>query len=227
MQNQISTKILKINQILTKGSEAYIYSGEFLGDKVIIKERRPKKYRHPELDLTIRSDRMKLETRILNTALNSSIPVPVVLGVYPEKFLLILEYIKGEPLGKFLKKDFPNKGEKVRDFFYKIGILTGKLHKLNIIHGDLTIYNIIVRNNNLVLIDFGLSFITDDIEPLASDLYTFESTLRAYAPKEVEIWFSFFQDGYMKSYEQADLVLQQFQDILSRGRYIKRSQSEE
>jgi TP53 regulating kinase-like protein len=209
--------------MLTKGSEAHIYSGEFLGKKVIIKERRPKKYRHPKLDMTLRTERMKLETRVLNAALNSSIPVPAVLGTYPEKFILILEFVEGKPLGKFLEENLKEGDKKIKDFFNEIGMLTGKLHELNIVHGDLTIYNILVRKNDLILIDFGLSFITDDIEPFATDLYTFESTLRAYAPKEVEKRVSYFLEGYKKSYFQANLVLQQFQDILSRGRYIKRT----
>jgi TP53 regulating kinase-like protein len=223
LQKQDFSTVLIITEMLTKGSEAFIYSGEFLGKKAIIKERRPKKYRHPKLDMILRTERIKLETRILNAASNSSIPVPAVLGAYPEKFILILEFIEGKPLGKFLEENLEKGDKKIKDFFFEIGMLTGKLHELNIIHGDLTIHNILVRKNDLILIDFGLSFITDDIEPFATDLYTFESALRAYTPKEVGKWVTYFLEGYKKSYSKANLVLQQFQDILSRGRYIKRN----
>lgn len=215
--------LLKINKFITKGSEAFIFLGEFLGKKVIIKERRPKKYRQIDLDIKIRLERLKLESRILNTLLNSSIPAPALIGAYPEKFLLIIEYVNGGTLGQFLENNPMNKAKLIDDFFYQIGILAGRLHELNIIHGDLTIYNIIVDEDELVLIDFGLSFISDDIEAFATDIYTFESTLRAFNPKRAENWFSLFLKGYINEYSKAELVLQQLQDILSRGRYIKRS----
>ncbi|OLS24398.1 MAG: putative bifunctional tRNA threonylcarbamoyladenosine biosynthesis protein [Candidatus Heimdallarchaeota archaeon LC_3] len=218
--------LLNIGEFFVKGSEAYIYFGNFLGKKVIIKERRPKAYRHEKLDFKLRSERIKLETRVLTAALNSDIPVPAVLGVNPKKFQLILEYVEGSPLGKLLETPIELKKNIILLFFEKLGELTGKLHSQEIVHGDLTIFNVIINGQNeLTLIDFGLSYITDEIEPLASDINIFESSLRAFNPEMVELWFNSFLKGYKSNYNNADRVLSQLKDILSRGRYIlKRKQ---
>lgn len=51
--------------LIKQGSEAKIYSGTFLGKPCILKERFPKRYRHPHLDREISSQRLKSEVRSL------------------------------------------------------------------------------------------------------------------------------------------------------------------
>ena len=56
----------------------------------------------------------------------------------------------------------------------------GRLHNVQIIHGDLTSSNVMVSktdNSSVKLIDFGLSQITDNTEEKAVDLYVFEKSL--------------------------------------------------
>lgn len=51
--------------LIKQGSEAKIYSGTFHGKPCILKERFPKKYRHPDLDREITTSRLKQEVRSL------------------------------------------------------------------------------------------------------------------------------------------------------------------
>lgn len=215
-----------ISKQLTKGSEAYIYQGTFLNKPVIIKERREKIYRHPTLDKQLRINRTKLEARILKDAYLAGLPVPVLLGSIPDKGLLIIEYIGAETLGKLLLTNPTLSNDQIKIWFTNIGELTGKLHSLNIVHGDLTIFNILVsEDNKLWIIDFGLAFNSNELEQLASDIFTFENTLKAFK-HDSEQWFDWFLEGYTSNYVQSKVVLNQLQEIYSRGRYIQRSISE-
>ena len=51
--------------MIKQGAEARLYTGSFLGQEVVIKERFSKKYRHPELDTQLTRDRHKAEARSL------------------------------------------------------------------------------------------------------------------------------------------------------------------
>lgn len=48
-----------------QGAEAKLYCTEFLGKKCVVKERFKKLYRHPELEASLTSQRMKNEVRAL------------------------------------------------------------------------------------------------------------------------------------------------------------------
>ena len=39
-----------------------------------------------------------------------------------------------------------------------VGVVVARMHRAGLIHGDITTSNILVNNNQLVMIDFGLSF---------------------------------------------------------------------
>ena len=51
--------------MVKQGAEARLYTGSFLGQEVVIKERFSKKYRHPDLDTQLTKDRHKAEARSL------------------------------------------------------------------------------------------------------------------------------------------------------------------
>ena len=51
------------SSLLKQGAEAKIYTGVYLGKLCIIKERFPKKYRHPALELSLSQQRTKSEVR--------------------------------------------------------------------------------------------------------------------------------------------------------------------
>lgn len=51
--------------IIKQGAEGRLYKGIYLGRPVIVKERFQKKYRHPELDTLLTTERMKAEARAI------------------------------------------------------------------------------------------------------------------------------------------------------------------
>jgi Kae1-associated kinase Bud32 len=65
------------------------------------------------------------------------------------------------------------------DICQKIGASIAKLHDNNIIHGDLTTSNMILKKDKVFFIDFGLSFISGRIEDKACDLHLIKQALEA------------------------------------------------
>ncbi|XP_076941455.1 uncharacterized protein LOC143611009 [Bidens hawaiensis] len=106
---------------------------------------------------------------------------PVLYAVDPVSHTLTFEYVEG-PSIKDVFLDFGIKGvveEKMDDIALQIGDTIGKLHDGGVVHGDLTTSNMLWRTdpNQLVLIDFGLSFVSTLPEDKAVDLYVLERAL--------------------------------------------------
>ncbi|RXW17144.1 hypothetical protein EST38_g8711 [Candolleomyces aberdarensis] len=89
-----------------------------------------------------------------------------------------------------------------------IGVELAKLHKADIIHGDLTTSNMMLRHpstfqspgcpTELVLIDFGLSFVSTLVEDKAVDLYVLERAFASTHP-DSEPMFASVLDAYSKA----------------------------
>ncbi|KAJ9457418.1 EKC/KEOPS complex subunit bud32 [Diplonema papillatum] len=54
-----------VDNLLFSGAEARVYEGEFFGKRAAFKERLAKGYRHPDMDLAIRSRRTVAEAKAL------------------------------------------------------------------------------------------------------------------------------------------------------------------
>merc|ERR1712013_741383 len=61
-----------------QGAEARLFVTTFLGQRAVVKERFSKKYRHPELDLKLTSDRHKAEARALLKCKQIGVPCPTL-----------------------------------------------------------------------------------------------------------------------------------------------------
>ena len=125
-------------KIIQQGAEAKI----ILKKDLIIKDRISKSYRHPQLDKQIRKRRTKSETKLLNKAakiINS--PSPKESKEFDK---IIMPFIKGKKLSEHLDK-FTLKQQK--QIMKQIGNSIAKLHKQDIIHGDLTTSNMILADN--------------------------------------------------------------------------------
>lgn len=201
--------------LISQGAEAKI----FLDKNIINKERISKSYRHPVLDEQIRRLRTKHECKILIKANRLGMNVPKVLNadsksLPKDKFNLQLEYLQGDRLSETLNNYEENKQFKVMK---KIGEQTSLLHKNNIIHGDLTTSNTILNNNDVYIIDFGLSFISTKIEDKAVDLHLIKQALEAKHWQNWEKLFEKFLEYY--SYSESEKVINRLNIVEKRGRY--------
>jgi TP53 regulating kinase and related kinases len=204
-----------VSTLIAQGAEAKI----FLNENTVSKQRLVKSYRHPQLDEQIRKQRTKREARILKKALALKINVPQVLntnlkGEPSDKFNLEIEYIDGDKLAETLN-DYPE--SKQKQVMEKLGKQTAMLHENNIIHGDLTTSNTLLKENKVYLIDFGLGFISTKIEDKAVDLHLIKQALEAKHWKNWEDLFKEFLKGYR--HPEAKKVVERLTVVEKRGRY--------
>src|SRR5215467_2019603 len=73
-----------------------------------------------------------------------------------ERPYIVMEYISGRPVKMFLEKT-PLPAEQVAEIGAKIAFALHEIHLQHVIHLDLKPSNVILRGNDAVLIDFGLS----------------------------------------------------------------------
>lgn len=100
----------------------------------------------------------------------------------------------------------------IKDALLKAGVLISKIHNADIVHGDLTTLNFIC-NEDVWLIDFGLSFFSSKDEDKATDLYVFEKAIKCAHKIECINWF---YDGYKENGSES--VLKRLESVRKRGR---------
>lgn len=199
-------------KILAQGAEAVI----FLENKEISKSRIKKSYRHPILDEKIRKTRTKGESKILEKANIFGVNVPRVLN--KGNFKIEIEYIEGDKLSD--KLNSYNKGKQL-NVMKKVGKQTAILHKNNLIHGDLTTSNMILKGEKVFIIDFGLGFFSSKIEDKAVDLHLIKQALEAKHYQNYEKLFESFLKGY--KWEDSKGVVERLKVVEKRGRYKLKS----
>ena len=210
-----------MERLIRKGAEADIYLGEWFGRKAIIKIRKSKRYRQPDLDAGLRKKRTLHEASFLVDARNSGVPTPLVYFIDLDEAEIVMQYI----IGTRLKEIITNCREKYNDILYlNVGRSIAKLHKENIIHGDLTTSNFIVMKNNiLVLIDFGLSFSSQRLEDKAVDLHLMKEALTSAHSKVADEVFNKMLEGYSEVVGTKIVkdLLKKVREIERRGRYTR------
>src|SRR3989344_5944050 len=147
-------------KIIKQGAEAVIK----LSKNKIIKERIKKNYRIKEIDEKLRKFRTKRESNILKKAV--FVNVPKVYNTNEKDMIIEMEYIKGILLKDFLNKNNLNEILKICNL---LGNNIAQLHDHEIIHGDLTTTNLILKDDKVYFIDFGLAFISHKSEDKAVD----------------------------------------------------------
>jgi len=198
-------------RIIQRGSEAVLYLD---GEDTLVKERVKKGYRIPQLDETIRKQRTKREVRLLDRARRAGVPVPA--ATVADTYLIRMDYVNGRRL-----KDVLNgMGRKEQDrMAEKIGGIAAALHSSNIIHGDITTSNMILKGDVLHIIDFGLGKVSDKVEDKATDLFLLrEALLSAHFEISERIWKNII-NIYVQQYSKAREVLARFERIERRRRY--------
>jgi len=206
-------------KIIAQGAEAKI----ILSDNLVTKDRISKSYRIPELDNKIRKSRTKAETKLLHKAsqiINCPLPINNQSlrggGVgKPKDFKIKMPFIDGKKLSDHLDK-FPLKQQK--QICKQIGEDVAKLHDAEIIHGDLTTSNMILKDNKIFFIDFGLGYISHKFEDKAVDIHLFKQALEAKHFRNWKTLFKEFETGYNKS-KDSKTVFERLKAVEKRGRY--------
>ncbi|MBN2094909.1 MAG: Kae1-associated serine/threonine protein kinase [Candidatus Aenigmarchaeota archaeon] len=191
-------------KLIAQGAEAKVYLTD---ENKILKERVKKSYRITELDSFLRKTRTKKEAKIISDAKRLGLNAPVIFDT--TDFTIEMELIEGKKLKDILTND--NSGK----FCRKIGLAVSKMHDGSLVHGDLTTSNILVKEEEIYFIDFGLSIETKSLEQKAADLLTLFQNFQSVHP-DVECWKHF-----LEGYRNQEKVLQTFEKMLKRRRYIQ------
>jgi Kae1-associated kinase Bud32 len=200
-------------EIIGKGAEANIYrDGE-----LVLKERISKAYRVRELDIKLRKTRTKREAKLISLARRAGVPTPFIRDVDNARTTIGMSFIDGEAVKKII--DNISKDERAK-IFREIGKSVGKLHSQNIIHGDLTTSNMILKDNKIFFIDFGLGEINGNIEAKGVDLLVFKKTLHSTHHKFEKECMEAFLEGYSSEYRDYKDVIERLNIIEKRGRYF-------
>lgn len=148
-----------LKKIIETGTTSYVYKGVDLqtNETVAIKVINRKKY----IGIEKKSAR---ENRILREALISfllshkSIPRLREFFYNNECFYLVFEYVPGEQLLKKVVKHKKIAEGLAKKYFVQVLNALHYCHMYNIVHRDIKIENILIdKNDNAVLIDFGLA----------------------------------------------------------------------
>jgi|SRR3989344_749605 len=192
---------------LKQGAESIIFRDK----NKIIKHRIIKHYRIKEIDSKIRKSRTKSEAKLLQKA---NINVPKILDIDEKEMKITMEFIDGN----LIKDIFDKLKEKERlEICKTLGVEISKLHSQDVVHGDLTTSNLILKDNKIYFIDFGLGFFSKKTEDKAVDLHLLKQALESKHYKS-------FPESYneiLKHYKHKD-VLKRLVKVESRGRYKER-----
>ena len=154
----------------------------------------------------------------------AGIATPVVFFVdYKTHSIYMEDIVNSETtrdyINRLLKAGSEEARTKLNSLAEMIGATMAAMHKVDCIHGDLTTSNMLIRNDasQLVLIDFGLSFVSSLAEDKGVDLYVLERAFLSSHPNTEQL-FQGVLDSYRMKAEKADEVLKKLDEVRQRGR---------
>jgi len=206
-------------EIIYRGAESIVYLDEFEGEQALVKERIEKKYRIKQIDERLRKTRIRKEVRLLTEVRKFGVFTPKILHVDEVKYKIIMEYIGANRIKELLNSADKKTIEKI---CFKIGKAIGKMHANGIVHGDLTTSNMILKDEKIYFIDFGLGEFSKRIEDQGVDLNLLYEAIRSTHFKILELCWNNIIKGYKGEYKDAEKVLQQVEEIEKRARYMER-----
>jgi len=202
---------------LAQGAEAIIYTD----NKTVTKDRFEKKYRHPDLDRTLRKARTRREAKILEKLEALQFPAPLLSKMDDKNMKIDMSHIPGETLKKTIDAAEEKKDEKrYLKLMKEIGEKVAILHNNRIVHHDLTTSNMIFHDDKkeIYFIDFGLSFFSDKTEDYAVDLHLLKHALESRHHRIWEKCFDAVIKGYKSRSDIAEEVLKRLEKVEQRGR---------
>lgn len=207
-------------EIIARGAEAVLSKKMMDGQPVLIKERIIKGYRVPQLDQKLRIERTRTEARLLSEARRAGVSTPKIVNVDEAGATIVMEFIDGPKLKDALSDMDAKRRASVAQ---SVGVAVGKLHSAGIIHGDLTTSNMLLVDDAVWFIDFGLGFFSDRMEDFGTDLAVLHEALRSTHFKFLDELWQDFLSGYRTSFAGADQALKALEAIEQRGRYVRRT----
>uniref|UniRef100_A0A336KB71 non-specific serine/threonine protein kinase n=1 Tax=Culicoides sonorensis TaxID=179676 RepID=A0A336KB71_CULSO len=218
-------------KLLQQGAEGRLFIGQYKGQKCLIKERFVKAYRHPELDTHLTKTRIKAEQKAAERCAKAGVLTPKIFEADLKERKIYMEYLETsitakEYINRFLTESQDPDGKLMDRLTSMIGSAVGKMHSNNIIHGDLTTSNILIKPEidgsfeeyELVMIDFGLSQYSTTTEDKGVDLYVLERALLSTHSKLEEL-FPKILEAYCKENEKGcKEVVAKLDEVRLRGR---------
>ena len=198
-------------EIIQRGAEAILIKEK----NRLIKRRIEKGYRIREIDEKIRKFRTRREAKLLKQVEFA----PNVIDSDDKKMEIAMDFIEGELVRDILD----NLNEKDRKkLCLEIGEKIGKMHDLDVIHGDLTTSNMIC-SEKIFFIDFGLGFVSKRIEDKATDLRLLRQVLESKHFKNFEKNYEWILSGYKKSKNSNEVLDWLKNKVEKRGRYKRKA----
>ena len=202
-------------ELLHEGAEATVTAGKWMGKPAVLKMRRPRSYRHPDLDRRLTRSRLSVEVRVLGRLQQSGFSSQSLYDCDIEESWILISRIDGRPLYEAISD-----GSAGIDVMENIGALIRRLHEEDISHGDLTTHNILIDEmGNLSLIDFGLARVSPELEHMGLDLQVLNECLTA-SHSELGGAVDAMLGGYIDAgNNEAANVVSRFETIRGRVRY--------
>eukprot|EP00366_Plasmodium_knowlesi_P000064 XP_002257561.1 o-sialoglycoprotein endopeptidase, putative [Plasmodium knowlesi strain H] len=230
--------------LISAGSDAKIYKCVFIGKEAVKKEIFRKYYRHKKIDAKIRKLRVSNEIKFTKKLASINIDVPILYFVDVNEKSLYLEFVKGCTINQILK----NVKEYEPNVPRCIGKVLAKIHNGNVIHGDFTTSNLILRNSyigdvctildsstglpyqlddadsiRLCVIDFGLSFLSASVEVRPNDIdKAVDLFVLLKAIKSFHSEFALLEEdilsGYQTKSDNFDEIKKKLEIVKQRGR---------
>ncbi len=202
-------------EVLRRGAEAEIRSGQWMGRDVIVKSRVPKSYRHPDLDLALRASRTKNEARLIHEARGLGVPTPIIYDIDLREAEMTLQRIPGERVKDALEA---SSSQTIEWICQEIGRLTSLLHRGGMVHGDLTTSNMILSDGKIWLIDFSLGGKNAGVEEMGVDLHLLKEAFTS-AHSQICDQFHIIIDSYLSNFDRGQEIVAKMREIEGRGRY--------
>ncbi len=228
--------------LITQGAEGRVYRTTFLLPDLpcALKYRPSKPYRHPILDARLTKQRILAEARILQRCRREGVVVPAVYAVFEGAGCVMMEWIEGAPVRARLNEWLGQRrdaasaaiesGRELPALMRQIGDVVGGIHRVGIVHGDLTTSNMMLRprphasegggaplDGEIVAIDFGLASQSTSDEDRAVDLYVLERAFASSHPRAESLFYEVLE-AYRASFKQAAPVLKKLEEVRMRGR---------
>ena len=204
------------NKVIYQGAEAQLIKDKYMDIDVVLKKRINKSYRIKQIDQNLIQQRTREEAKLISEARNFGVPVPIIYDVDLQKGIITMEYIKGKRIKDIFNDLSDNEKKKICK---KIGRNISYLHKNNIIHGDITTSNMILKDEKVHMIDFGLGCKNTEIETKGVDLHVLMEAIESTHSKYSK-YFKYILEEYQKENpKEAHKVINKINEIVKRGRY--------